>query len=142
MRTSLIVGGLAFCAAIGGFRALRAQPLNFDKLTDADRKVFAERFEREIWPLLVKDGKYGCVGCHLPSSKIVSSLRMSGDPKKDFPMLVRDGYFLHPDAGSFLARVMEKDLQRRMPKSKAAWPEKDIQTLRKFVEDMSKKQQN
>jgi hypothetical protein len=140
MRAKVCLGTALVGLVFVWSQLLEAQPLNFDNLSDTDRKVFAERFEREIWPLLVKDGKYGCVGCHLPGSKIVSSLRMTGDPKKDFPMLVRDGYFLHPDAGSFLARVTEKDLQRRMPKSKAAWEEKDVQVLRQFVVDLDKKQ--
>ena len=80
---------------------------NFDKLNDADRKVFAERFEREVWPLLVRGGKDGCVGCHR-GGKIVSALRFSGNVDKDFLMLLKDGFFLHPDDGSLLARLTDK----------------------------------
>lgn len=126
---------LAFAAvelvlAGGGF--------NFDKLSDADRQAFSARFEKEIWPLMVRRGKDGCVGCH--SGKIVADLRLSGDAKKDFAKMLKDGFFLHDDAGSILARVSEKDKTRRMPKGKAPWTEQELQILRQFTLDMHTKE--
>jgi hypothetical protein len=114
---------------------------NFDKLNDADRKVFAERFEREVWPLLVRGGKDGCVGCHR-GGKIVSALRFSGNVDKDFLMLLKDGFFLHPDDGSLLARLTDKDAERRMPHKLKPWEEKDIAVLRSFVLDLKKKERS
>ena len=121
---------------------------SFDKLTDEDRKVFAERFEREVWPLLVRGGKDGCVGCHR-GGKIVSALRFSGNVDKDFRMLLREGFFLHPDDGSLLGRLIDKEPKRRMPVKQGPgnnyapadpWPDTDIQVLRQFVVDLQKKE--
>ena len=117
---------------------LVAGGINFDKLSDADRKVFSERFEKEIWPLMTRGGKQGCVGCH--NGKIVADLRLSGDAKKDFAKMLKDGFFLHDDAGSLLARITDKDKTRRMPKDAEPWNAKDTETLRRFTEDMHKKE--
>src|SRR4051812_27732007 len=78
-----------------------AQGQKFDKLADADRVELAQRFKRDVWPLLSRGGKEGCVGCH-NGKGIVSSLRFSGDADKDFRVLVRDGFFLPDDPGSLL----------------------------------------
>lgn len=134
-------------AAVFGLLALSAWGLHFavaggrsfDKLTDADRKVFAERFERDVWPLLVRGGKDGCVGCHR-GGKIVSSLRLSGNVDKDFVTLLKEGFFLHPDDGSLVGRLTDKDPKRRMPEKKEAWAEKDIKVVRDFVIDLQKKE--
>jgi hypothetical protein len=152
MKRRLLAMGLVgvLLAGLWGGRLASAGGQQFDRLTDADRKVFAERFEQEVWPLLTRGGKDGCVGCHRGGG-IVSALRMSGNVDKDFRMLLKEGFFLHPDAGSLLARVTERDEKRRMPHKWAAakkeaipgepWPEKDIQILRNFVVDVDKKQQ-
>ena len=140
-RTVVLLLGSVFFAGVG-LRLLpaAAQP-NFDKLSDEDRKIFAERFEKEIWPMLVRGGKDGCVGCH--NAKIVSALKFIGDPKKDFPKLLREGFFLYQDSGSFLDRVVTKDPKRRMPrKEKDRWPDKEIEVLREFTIAIDKKQQN
>jgi hypothetical protein len=133
----LLAGTLAVLAADPW---LGAQGPNFDRLSDADRSVLAERFRREVWPLLERGGKNGCVGCH--NGKIVSSLRMSGDADRDFRMMVRDGFFLKGDAGSLLARVLDTDKKRRMPPpSKGpAWGQADVKVLSDFVNDLHKKQ--
>jgi hypothetical protein len=121
------------------FRALRAeQGGKYNKLADEDRKVFAERFQKEVWPLLIRHGKDGCVGCH--NGKKVTTLRFSGDPAKDFPMLVADGYLLKGDPGSLLERITDKDKTRVMPPDgKHAWTADEIQLLRAFVNDVDKK---
>src|SRR5436190_13593186 len=107
--TLLLAGTLA---VLTGDPWLSAQGPNFDRLSDADRSALAERFRREVWPLLERGGKNGCVGCH--NGKIVSSLRMSANADKDFRAMLRDGFFLKGDAGSLLARVLDTDKKRRM----------------------------
>src|SRR5204863_500760 len=82
-------------------------------------------------PLLTRDGKEGCVGCH--AGKGGGALRFSGNPDKDFVMLLRDGFFLKDDAGSLLERVADRDVKRRMPPNRPAWPEADVKVLRTFV---------
>jgi hypothetical protein len=131
-----LLGGLLLGS--WGLGLLTAGQPNFDHLLPEDRKVFAARFEKEVWPLLTKDGKNGCVGCH--SGKIVSALKLTGKLEKDFPMLLKDGFFLLDDEGSLLARVTDKDKERRMPKGKTPWTEQDVQVLRAFTVDVHKKQ--
>jgi hypothetical protein len=138
-RCIALLTALALGLALrGGLRA--AQAPNFDRLSEEDRQAFAERFRREVWPLLERNGKDGCVGCHR-DAKIVSALRMSGDADKDYRMLLRDGFFLKGDAGSLLSRILETDRKRVMPPSKfPRWTEAEVKTLRDFVEDVHQKQ--
>jgi hypothetical protein len=113
------------------------QPGKFDKLSEADRKAFSERFQTEIWPLLERGGKDGCVGCH---STKKGSLRMSRDAAKEFVMLVGEGYLLRKDPGSLLERIVDKDKKRRMPPDdKPGWTEAEVNVLRQFVDDLDKK---
>jgi hypothetical protein len=140
-RNVFLVGAIALCLSLTGAGALRillAGPPQFDRLTDEDRRAFGERFEKEIWPLLTRNGKDGCVGCH--TSKIVTALRYTGDPKKDYLMLLKEGFFLHGDDGSLAARVQDKDPDRRMPKGKTPWAQKDVRILEQFTADLHKKQ--
>lgn len=110
----------------------------FDKLVEADRKVFGERFEKEIWPLLQRGGKDGCVGCH--SSTKQGSLRLTGDAAKDFRRMLGDGFFLKGDAGSLLERIRDQDPKRRMPPgNRPAWNAAEIKLLQAFVEDLDLK---
>jgi hypothetical protein len=117
---------------------LRAgQPGKFDKLSDADRQAFGERFKKEIWPLLERGKKDGCVGCH---STKKGSLRFSADPAKDWVMLIGEGYLLPKDPGSLLERLIDKDPKRRMPEPpRPGWTAEEIQILRQFVDDLDKK---
>src|ERR1019366_7680578 len=85
---------------------------NFDHLADADRKVLQERFVKEIWPLLERGGKNGCVGCH--NGKINSALKMTGNTEKDFRMLVKDGFFIPDDTGSLLTRIDARNPKKKM----------------------------
>jgi hypothetical protein len=132
---------LTAAAALPAPRRLEAgQAPSFDKLSDQDRKALGERFKRDVWPLLQRGGKDGCVGCHR-DVKIVSALHMTGDSDKDFRMLLREGFLLKDDAGSLLARIVETDLRRRMPPRKfPAWTAAETKTLRDFVEAVDKKQ--
>jgi hypothetical protein len=133
---------LAAAAALpAGPRRLEAgKGPSFDKLSDEDRKALGERFRREVWPLLERNGKDGCVGCHR-DGKIVSALHMTGDADRDFRMLLREGFLLKDDAGSLLTRVVETDRRRRMPPGKSPrWTDAETKTLRDFVEAVDQKQ--
>jgi len=135
-----VLVSMLLVAAGGGLHALPAeQGQSFDKLSDDDRTAFAARFKKEIWPLLQRDGKNGCVGCH---AKTGGTLRFSGNPDKDFAKLLREGFFLKGDAGSLLERIADKDVKRRMPPKQPAWKGADIQLLRGFVDDVQAKQQH
>lgn len=118
------------------------QPPNFDHLADADRKELAERFQRDIWPMLEKGGKNGCVGCHM--DKIVSALRMTGNVEKDFRMMLRDGFFLKDDPGSLLGRILEKDRKRVMPPPSKGkpWEAEEVKKLSDFVGEIHKRQKS
>ncbi len=140
-RTWWLAAGAILVAGWGlglSLRGLSAQGVNFDKLAAEDRTVFQKRFEEEIWPLLQRNGKDGCVGCH--SGKLVSALKLKGDAAKDFAMLLREGFFLPDDAGSLLGRITDPDPQRRMPMGKRAWSAEEVAKLRTFVNALDKKQ--
>ena len=129
----LIVASLLFVAPALG------QAPSFDHLAPADRQAFQQRFAKEIWPLLERGGKDGCVGCH--TGKEGGALRLRGNADKDFAMLLKDGFFLPNDDGSLLARIVDRDPKRRMPPGKrAAWSAEDVQVLRDFVTDLDRKQ--
>ena len=139
MKRCVLVSLLLLGVAVGsGLAPLGAgQGQSFDKLSEEDRPVFAARFKKEVWPLLLRDGKNGCVGCHV---KTGGTLRFSGNPEKDFVKLLAAGFFLKGDPGSILERIADKDMKRRMPPKQPAWKEADIQVLRSFVEDVQAKQ--
>src|SRR5439155_2814267 len=129
----LFVGSNIAMALVGG--------ANFDFLKEEDRAVLEKRFVKEIYPLLLRGEKQGCVGCH--SGKIVSSLKMSGNAEKDFRMLLKEGFFIPGDSGSMLTRIQSKDRKRRMPPPGKGdpWTEKETEVLHRFVVDLDKKQQ-
>jgi hypothetical protein len=144
IRRALFAAAVLLAAAAvlpAGLRRLAAgQAPSFDKLSDQDRKALGERFKRDLWPLLERGGKDGCVGCHR-DGKIVSALHMTGDADRDFRVLLREGFLLKDDAGSLLARIEETDRRRRMPPGKVpSWAEAEKKTLRDFVEAIDKKQ--
>jgi hypothetical protein len=131
---------LAVAAAVSGLDPLRAgQAGKFDKLSDNDRKILGARFEKEIWPLLIREGKEGCVGCHTRKEG-GAALRMTGDAAKDFRLLVGQGFMLKGDAGSMLERILDKDPKRHMPPgNRPSWTEPDIKLLEAFVNDLHEK---
>jgi hypothetical protein len=138
MRRFLVGGGVLAVFALGVGR-LASQPPSFDRLSDADRAAFAKRFERELWPLLTRGGKDGCVGCH--SAKGRPQPRFSGDAAKDFRMLVKEGFFLHQDPGNLVARVASKDKRTRMPPgNRPPWTAAETELLRQFTADLDARQ--
>ena len=131
-----LIGGLVWWSQ----PASATQGPNFDKLSAQDRAAFQKRFEVEIWPLLVRSGKDGCIGCH--AGKIVSALHTKGDVAKDFPMLLKDGFFLVDDPGNLLSRIKDANAKRRMPPGgRPRWTDEEAATLRAFMVDMDRKQE-
>jgi hypothetical protein len=142
MRQLTLVFALLLPAALlltARVRHAEAQPPSFDKLSDAGRAAMQKRFEKEIWPMISQEGKDGCLGCHAGKGQ-VTALRMTGDVAKDFPMFVKEGFFLPDDAGSLLGRLSDKDPTRRMPKNRPAWTADQLQRLSTFVADLDKLQ--
>lgn len=139
MNRKLMLIGLLAYAACSLAVALAGGGSNFDSLKDADRKAMQERFAKEVWPLLERNGKAGCVGCHqLASSR--GTMKLTGNLDKDFPMLVKEGFFIPGDSGSMLVQISKK----RMPppgKGGKAWTKEEIEVLSKFVDDLEAKQQ-
>lgn len=135
LAATLIFAGFAVAAT------LAAGGANFDFLTDADRKVMQERFTKEVWPLMLRGEKNGCVGCH--NGKINGTLKMAGKVDKDFPMLVKDGFMIPGDSGSLLSHIKSKDRKKRMPPPGKGdpWTEAEMNVLHQFVMDLDKKQQ-
>jgi hypothetical protein len=135
--TSLVLGSLLVLLSLCHW--LWAQGPDFGaKLSEEDRKVFAKRFEKELWPLLVKGGKDGCVGCH--HARHNTSLRFEGDASKNFRMLLKEGFFLKDDPGSLLARVAATNKKERMPPgNRPMWREAEVKLLREFVNDLDRK---
>ena len=138
--TSILAGVLAFAASSIAV-AVAGGGANFDRLADADRKILQERFAKEIWPLMERNGKQGCVGCHRTGTG-GNAMRLSGKVEKDFRMLVKEGFFIPDDSGSVLTRVMSNDKKQRMPPPGKGerWSKADIEMLKKFVTDLDKKQ--
>lgn len=138
----LIVSAACAVLCVSVRSAAPAQGRNFDKLSDADRQVLGERFKQEVWPLLVRSGKDGCVGCH-STPKGGAALRLSGDPDKDFRTLLRQGFFLKDDAGSLLGRIEDTNKKRRMPPDKLpGWTEAEKKPLRDLVDAIDRKQKS
>jgi hypothetical protein len=139
-RRTLTAAGLLLIAGAGLARTGAGSGDSFDRLSDSDRQAFQERFEREIWPLLVKGGKDGCVGCH--TAKHSSTLRFSGQAADDYRALLKDGFLLEDDPGNLLARLVVKNPKARMPPgNRPPWPTADVEVLRRFIADVQKKQQ-
>jgi hypothetical protein len=135
LAAMLLFFGTSLAANLAGGGA------NFDYLSDADRKVMQERFVKEVWPLMERGGKQGCVGCH--NGKIVSSMKMSANAEKDFRMLVKEGFFIPGDSGSVLTRIKSKDRKQRMPPPGKGdpWTQEEMDLLNKFVVDLDAKRQ-
>lgn len=111
----------------------------FDKLSDSDRKELAKKFTQEVWPLLQRRGKDGCVGCH--NAKHSTGLRFSGKPEKDFAMLVGKGFLIPDDLGSILELVRTSNRKIKMPPgNRPAWTENEIRILEKFVKAVEQRQ--
>jgi hypothetical protein len=136
-KKQMLIGLLAYAGCTLAI-ALAGGETGFDSLKNGDRKAMQERFAKELWPLLQRNGKEGCVGCHqLP--KTGGNMKLTGDIGKDFPMLVKEGFFIPGDSGSMLTQISKK---RMPPAGKGkAWTKEEIEVLSKFVADLEEKQQ-
>jgi hypothetical protein len=141
MNTRRLLAVILIFVASGFALTLAGGGPNFDHLADADRKILQERFVKEIWPFLERGGKNGCVGCH--NGKINSTLKMTGNPEKDFRMLVKDGFFIPDDTGSMLTRIEAQNPKKKMPPpgKGESLAKTEIERLAQFVADLDKKQQ-
>jgi len=148
MRRCLAIGisGLLTAGVLCGLSAdespvsTAAKPSKFDRLKEEDRKKFSARFEKELWPLFQRNGRNGCVGCH--DRKHRSGLRFSGKADADFRMLLSEGFLLPDDPGSVLSAVSTREPRRKMPPgNRPRWTVKEIARLKRFVNDVDKKQQ-
>jgi hypothetical protein len=140
MKSRWFLAGLL--CSVSGVALLGGDGGNFDHLTDADRKLMQERFNKEIWPLLERNGKEGCVGCH-STGKVLNTLKLTGKRELDFPKLLREGFFIPGDTGSLLARITSQNRRERMPPPGKGdpWSMDDIELLQRFVTDLDSKQQ-
>lgn len=130
---------LVVCFAIGTGSHVPAAQKSFDRLSEKDRAAFAKRFAKEIWPLMKRNGKDGCVGCHRPDHS--SSLRLTGEPDADFRMMLREGFFLINDLGGMLHHVSTRDKRLRMPPGdRPPWSSDEIERLRTFLTDLDRRQ--
>ena len=94
------------------------------------------RFEREVWPLLSRNGRDGCVGCH--TSRHRSTLRLKGSADEDFRKLWSDGFLIPDDPGGVLHLVSTRNPKTRMPPGKRpAWNDGEIALLRRFVTELN-----
>lgn len=144
MKTRLWLAGLFLVLSVGSVLALGGGGggQNFDFLKDDDRKVLQERFAKELWPLLMRGEKNGCIGCHA-QAKTGGHMKTTGNLEKDFRMLIREGFFLPNDSGSMVAHILSKDRKKRMPPPGKGdpWTEAEVKVLQDFVVDLDKKQQ-
>jgi hypothetical protein len=93
----------------------------------------SKRFHDEIWPLLARN----CTGCHTASNP--SQLHFASSADDSFKALIADGHLDPASATSLLARVTTPDPATHMPpKPAASWSEAEIDTLRRFCNDVTR----
>ena len=106
-----------------------------EALAEQEKKLY-QRFEKNVWPLLTKDGDKGCAGCH--DSENASELHFFADPENSYTMLVEKGYFKSDNPDSLLSRITTKNTKKRMPKGKGSkpWPDGEVKLLNAFAGDL------
>jgi hypothetical protein len=103
-------------------------------LSDAESEALAERFRKEIWPLLTR-ASGNCVGCH--NDKNPSQLHFFDDPDRSFKRLLAEGFFDPDSPTSILARVTASRPAMRMPPPPAlAWTDAEVAALRSFADEV------
>jgi hypothetical protein len=128
---------LSFALGVGWL--LADQPVPAGQLSAADHKAFELRFQRDLWPLLSRNGKDGCVGCHHREHK--SGLQFFPDADTSFQVLLTEGFFEPANPSSLLARASAPKGDGRMPPgSRPGWTDAELQTLRRFVNDLYQRQ--
>jgi hypothetical protein len=103
-------------------------------LSDAASEALAERFRKEIWPLLTR-ASGNCVGCH--NDKNPSQLHFFNEPDSSFKRLLAEGFFDPDSPTSILARVTASKPGMRMPPPPApAWTDAEVAALRSFADEV------
>ena len=107
-----------------------------DALSLQSAATLESRFEDRIYPLLLRGGEVGCVGCHDEGTS--ADLVFIGDSRDDFRMLLANGYFDVSRTDGLLDRLEAENPKRRMPKGKAAtpWSPEEIELLRAFAQEV------
>lgn len=108
-----------------------------DALPPRDITALESRFAERIYPLLLRGGEVGCVGCHDESTS--ADLVFIGDSRDDFRMLLSNGYFDVLRTDGLLDRLEAENPNRRMPKGKEArpWSREEIELLRAFAREVA-----
>ncbi|MHB8520121.1 MAG: hypothetical protein ACYDH9_05135 [Limisphaerales bacterium] len=130
---SFVTLALVGVAGALAWRALRPSP----RATATDpAKVFRQRFQTRIWPLLTRGGDHSCVHCHDAENE--SDLHFLDDAESSFQMLVEKGYFAPNLPDSLLGRLTSAHPKRRMPKGAQPWTGTEIDLLRAFLSDLNR----
>ena len=111
--------------------------LGEDALPPRDITALESQFAERIYPLLLRGGEVGCVGCHDESTS--ADLVFIGDSRDDFRMLLSNGYFDGLRTDGLLDRLEAENPKRRMPKGKEAkpWSREEIELLRAFAREVA-----
>jgi hypothetical protein len=96
-----------------------------------------QQFEKEIWPLLTRNGGDSCVQCHDAEHK--SELHFFPDAKSNFRMLAEKGYFSLDEPDALLGRLTSTHPKKQMPKGQKPerWTEAEIQLLRSLATNLN-----
>ncbi len=106
-----------------------------EALNDAELRKWTVRFEKEVWPLLSRNGKDGCSGCHTARHR--STLRMTDSAAQEFGNLLVGGFLLPDDPGALLHVVRTPNPKTHMPPGKrASWTPDEIAVLQRFVTEL------
>ncbi|WZO96510.1 hypothetical protein EP7_003503 [Isosphaeraceae bacterium EP7] len=120
------------------------QPAPAGTLSSAEQAKFADRFERDVWPLLIEpaDARKACGACHHDDGSNTSTLVLAEDPKEAFDTLLDEGFFDRENPDALLARIARKATSpKRMPPEPApSWSEQEIEQLRRFVSALEEAQ--
>lgn len=108
-----------------------------DALPQRGLTALESRFAERIYPLMLRGGEVGCVGCHDEGTS--ADLVFIGDSRDDFRMLLANGYFDVSRTDGLLDRLEAENPKRRMPKGKEAkpWSSEEIELLRAFAREVA-----
>lgn len=104
------------------------------------RQPFLDRWESEIWPLLLRGEKKGdsCVGCHAEGNR-QTQLHYYPDARSSFAYLLGEGWLDADYPDSLLKRVSSRSRRKRMPPDdRPAWSADEIAVLKAFCDDLER----
>jgi len=95
----------------------------------------AQRFARDIWPLLTRSDA-SCIACHTKSNP--SQLHFPADAQSSYRQLLSEGRLDLHNPSSLLARISTTDPGQRMPPTgMPAWSEAEKTRLREFMDALA-----